>query len=171
MKGSIEIKQTDITDLDVDAVVNAANSRLREGGGVCGAIFSRAGSSELAEACSKIGGCKTGSAVITPGFNLKARHIIHAVGPIWNGGNDNEAELLYNTYASSLKLAKENKCESIAFPLISSGIYGYPKEEAWKIALDACMDFIKENQIEITFAVLSDKSKAMGETILKQITE
>lgn len=171
MKGSIEIKQTDITDLDVDTVVNAANSRLREGGGVCGAIFSKAGPRELAEACSKIGRCKTGSAVITPGFNLKARHIIHAVGPIWNGGNDNEAELLYNTYASSLKLAKENKCESIAFPLISSGIYGYPKEEAWKIALDACMDFIKENQIEITFAVLSDKNKAMGETILKQITE
>lgn len=171
MKGSIEIKQTDITDLDVDAVVNAANRGLREGGGVCGAIFSKAGSRELTQACSKIGGCKTGSAVITPGFNLKAKYIIHAVGPIWNGGNDNESELLYSAYASSLKLATENKCESIAFPLISSGIYGYPKDEAWKVALNACEDFIKENQIEITFAVLSDESKLMGEGILKQITE
>lgn len=169
MKGSIKIKQTDITQLDVDAVVNAANSGLNEGGGVCGAIFNAAGSIELGEACSKIGGCPTGSAVITPGFNLKARYIIHAVGPIWNGGKDSEEELLYGAYTQSLKLAMENGCKSIAFPLISSGIYGYPKEEAWKIAIRACKDFIKEEPIEITFAVLSDTSRKMGEEIISSL--
>lgn len=169
MNDSIKIKQTDITQLDVDAVVNAANSGLNEGGGVCGAIFDAAGSIELGEACSKIGGCPTGSAVITPGFNLKARYIIHAVGPIWNGGNEGEEELLYGAYAQSLKLAIENGCKSIAFPLISSGIYGYPKEEAWKIAIRACKDFLKEEPIEITFAVLSDTSRKMGEEIISSL--
>lgn len=171
MTGNIDIKKASITELDVDAVVNAANSGLREGGGVCGAIFDGAGSGKLAEACREIGGCETGSAVITPGFDLKARYIIHAVGPIWQGGDENEAELLYSTYEKSLILAKENNCRSIAFPVISSGIYGYPKEEAWKIAVMACRDFIDENanyDIDITFAVLSHRSKEMGENTLKE---
>lgn len=171
MKSSIEVKKIGITELDVDAIVNAANSRLLEGGGVCGAIFREAGSAELTKACSEIGGCETGNAVITPGFNLQAKYIIHAVGPIWNGGDNGEAELLYNAYAQSLVLAKENNCHSIGFPVISSGIYGYPKDEAWKIAVQACNDFITDNSdypIKIFFAVLSDKSKEIGEKVIAE---
>ena len=171
MKSSIEIKQIDITDLNVDAVVNAANSRLLEGGGVCGAIFRKAGSKELTDACFNLGGCETGNAVITPGFNLPAKYIIHAVGPIWHGGDSNEEELLYNAYKQSLILAKENDCSSIAFPLISSGIYGYPKNQAWEIAIQSCSDFINDNldyPIRIIFAVLSDKSKEMGEKAINE---
>ena len=166
---TIEIRKIDITQLNVDAIVNAANSQLLEGGGVCGAIFREAGSAELAKACSEIGGCETGKAVITPGFNLKADYVIHAVGPVWRGGDDSEAELLYSTYEKSLILAKKNNCKSIAFPLISSGIYGYPKNEAWKIAVRSCDDFLKNNpdyDLKIIFAVLSSESKEMGEKLI-----
>lgn len=169
---NIEIKKIGITELEVDAIVNAANSQLLEGGGVCGAIFRDAGSNELTEACSKIGKCATGNAVITPGFNLSAKYIIHAVGPIWQGGNNNEAELLYNAYKNSLILAKENDCHSIAFPVISSGIYGYPKDKAWKIAIEACNNFLNDNSdysINIIFAVLSDESKKLGEKTINNI--
>ena len=172
MKSNIEIKKIGITELNVDAIVNAANSQLLEGGGVCGAIFHDAGSNELTEACSKIGKCATGNAVITPGFNLSAKYIIHAVGPVWQGGNNNEAELLYNAYKNSLILAKENDCHSIAFPVISSGIYGYPKNEAWKIAIEACDNFLNDNSdysINIIFAVLSDESKTLGEKSINNI--
>lgn len=172
MKSNMEVKQIDITELDVDVIVNAANSQLLEGGGVCGAIFHKAGSMELAKACSKIGGCKTGDAVITPGFNLLAKYIIHAAGPVWQGGDNNEAELLYNAYKNSLFLAKENDCHSIAFPLISSGIYGYPKVQAWKTAIQACKDFLTDNPdypIRIVFAVLSDESKKLGENTINSI--
>ena len=153
--------------------MNAANSQLREGSGVCGAIFSEAGSRELRKACKEIGGCKTGSAVITPGFNLKAKYIIHAVGPIWHGGDEDEEELLYGAYEKSLSLAKEYECNSIAFPVISSGIYGYPKSQAWEVAVRACNDFINDNpdySINIFFAVLSDKSQEMGEKAIKKVT-
>ena len=172
MKSKIEVKQIDITELNVDVIVNAANSQLLEGGGVCGAIFRKAGSMELADACSEIGSCETGDAVITPGFNLPAKYIIHAVGPIWQGGDDNEPELLYNTYKHSLILAKENNCHSIGFPLISSGIYGYPKIQAWERAIQACKDFINDNPdypINIVFAVLSDESKKLGENTINNI--
>ena len=172
MKSNIEVKKIGITELDVDAVVNAANSQLLEGGGVCGAIFRDAGPAELADACSDIGECETGNAVITPGFNLQAKYIIHAVGPIWHGGDNGESELLYNAYEKSLILAKENDCHSIGFPVISSGIYGYPKDEAWKIAVQACNDFINENSdysINIIFAVLSDESKEIGEKAIDEI--
>ena len=172
MESYIEVKQIDITELNVDAIVNAANSQLQEGGGVCGAIFRKAGSMELTDACSEIGGCKTGNAVITPGFNLPAKYVIHAVGPIWHGGDDNEAKLLYNTYKHSLILAKDNNCHSIGFPLISSGIYGYPKNEAWQLAIQACNDFINDNpdySINIVFAVLSDESKKLGENTINNI--
>lgn len=171
MKSKIEIQKIDITQLKVDAIVNAANRRLQEGGGVCGAIFREAGSAELTKACLEIGSCKTGNAVITPGFNLSAKYVIHAVGPVWKGGSNGEAELLYNAYKQSLILAKENKCSSIAFPLISSGIYGYPKKQAWEIAIEACRDFIDENSdytISIIFAVLSEKSKEMGEKAINE---
>ena len=169
MKSKIEVKQVGITDLDVDVIVNAANSQLQRGGGVCGAIFHEAGSEELTKACDEIGECKTGKAVITPGFNLKSDYIIHAVGPVWNGGNSNEEELLYSAYENSLKLAKEYNCHSIGFPVISSGIYGYPKKDAWEIAVTACNDFINDNPdytINITFAVLSDESRLMGEAAI-----
>ena len=172
MESSIEIRQIGITELEVDAIVNAANSKLREGGGVCGAVFRDAGSAKLRNACSKIGECETGNAVITPGFDLKAKYIIHAVGPIWHGGNENEAELLYSAYEQSLILAKDNNCRSIGFPVISSGIYGYPKEQAWEIALRACSDFINANpdyEISIIFAVLSGESLDMGMDTLKKI--
>lgn len=172
MKGNIEIEITDITELDTDAIVNAANSQLRQGGGVCGAIFKKAGSAPLTEACSKIGHCSTGDAIITPGFDLKAKYIIHAVGPIWHDGDDDEEELLYSAYQNSLILAMENGCRSIGFPVISSGIYGYPKDEAWQVALTACRDFLKDNPdypISITFAVLSQSSMNLGEEILSEI--
>jgi O-acetyl-ADP-ribose deacetylase (regulator of RNase III) len=171
MKSTIEVEKIDITDLDVDVIVNAANSRLLEGGGVCGAIFRKAGLFELANACSEIGGCETGDAVITPGFDLSAKYIIHAVGPIWQGGDDGEEELLYNAYKQSLILAKENDCHSIGFPVISSGIYGYPKDQAWEVAIKACMDFINDNSdyaINIVFAVLSNRSKEMGENTINE---
>lgn len=166
----IEVEKIGITELDTDAVVNAANSRLLEGGGVCGAIFRKAGSFELAEACDEIGGCDTGDAVITPGFGLNAKYIIHAVGPVWNGGDSGEEELLYSCYVKSLELAREYGCRSIGFPVISSGIYGYPKREAWKVAVRACSDFLNENpdyEIRIVFAVLSDESREIGEKTIE----
>lgn len=167
----ITIRKISITELDSDAIVNAANSNLLAGGGVCGAIFRAAGYEELQAACDSIGHCDTGSAVITPGFNLKAKYIIHAVGPIWNGGTGGEPDLLYNAYRKSLNLAMENGCQSIGFPLISSGIYGYPVMGAWEQALRACKDFIEKNKdydIDIIFAVLSDEIMNIGNEILKK---
>ena len=145
-----------------------------EGGGVCGAIFREAGSEDLTKACKAIGGCKTGSAVITPAFRLPAKYIIHAVGPRWNGGNNGEEELLYGAYASSLELAKENDCHSIAFPVISAGIFGYPKKEAWRVAIQACNDFIVQNQgydISIFFAVLDSEMMDLGSEALEEIAK
>ena len=161
----IRIKVVDITQAGTECVVNAANSGLWEGGGVCGAIFAAAGASQLQKACNAIGHCDTGSAVITPAFNLNARYIIHAVGPQWNGGDHGEPQLLYSCYQKALDLAMENNCHSIAFPLISSGIYGYPKEKAWKVALQACKDFIVNNPnywMDILFAVLDEQHLQMG---------
>ena len=163
----IEIRKISITDLDTDAVVNAANEGLWAGSGVCGAIFDAAGYEELEAACDKIGHCDTGSAVITPGFHLKAKYIIHAVGPVWAGGDNDEEKLLYGAYYRSLELAKENGCASIGFPLISTGVFGYPIDQAWKIAIQACVDFIcKDNQIDIVFAVLNDGIMAAGQAAL-----
>ena len=169
---SIEIKKIGITNVRADAIVNAANDGLWEGGGVCGAIFKAAGSAELTKACNKIGGCKTGNAVITPGFNLSAKYIIHAVGPVWHGGDQNEPKLLYSAYKQSLIVAKENECHSIAFPLISAGIYGYPVNQAWRKALQACIDFIANNQdydIQIVFAVIDDNILAIGQQTLSEL--
>lgn len=171
---AIQIIKKGITKLEVDAIVNAANSQLQAGGGVCGAIFEEAGYKELTAACRKIGHCETGSAVITPGFSLKAKYIIHAAGPIWNGGNSGEAKLLHGSYFSALELAKANGCHSIGFPLISSGIFGYPKDKAWKEAIQACQDFLAQNHdydIDIYFAVLDEKIQQLGEKIRRELDD
>lgn len=136
----IEIIQGDITTLDVDAVVNAANTSLRGGGGVDGAIH-RAAGKELLAACREIGGCPTGEARITPGFQLPARWVIHTVGPVWHGGDSGEAELLESAYRSSMELARQHGAASIAFPGISTGVYGFPKEQAAEIALRTMRSF------------------------------
>jgi O-acetyl-ADP-ribose deacetylase (regulator of RNase III) len=134
MPAHIEIIEGDITRLDVDAIVNAANATLAPGGGVCGAIH-RAAGPELREACAELGGCDTGEAKITPGFRLPARYVIHTVGPVWDGGERGEARLLAACYRHSLALAAQHNLRSIAFPAISTGIYGYPPERAARIAV------------------------------------
>ncbi|MCR5295340.1 MAG: macro domain-containing protein [Lachnospiraceae bacterium] len=168
---TISIKKIGITNLDTDAIVNAANEGLWAGSGVCGAIFREAGHERLQAACDKIGHCDTGSAVITPGFRLKARYIIHAVGPRWSGGRNGEPELLYSAYKKSLELAVENGCGSIGFPLISAGIFGVPLDVAWDRAIAACTDFLREHsdkQLDIVFAVLDDRIMRAGQEVLKR---
>ncbi len=157
MMGSIEFIKGDITDMDTVAIVNAANSSLMGGGGVDGAIHRAAGPGLNAE-CAKIGSCKTGRAVITSGCNLKAKYIIHTVGPVWRGGTYNEADLLASCYKSSLKLAEDNGIKTIAFPSISTGIYGYPIEQAADIAVKSVADRLKNgSKIEkVTFVLFSD---------------
>lgn len=165
----IRIVIADIVDMDTDCVVNAANEGLREGGGVCGAIFSAAGADELTQACRKIGGCPTGSAVITPGFDLKAKYIIHAVGPVWSGTEEDRL-LLKGCYSESLERAKENDCHSIAFPLISAGIFGCPLEDAWEQAVKGCNEWICENpeyDMDIVFAVRKQNVKDVGMEVLR----
>ncbi len=167
---SIDIKLIGITDLDTDCIVNAANSGLMMGSGVCGAIFRAAGAGKMQAACNAIGGCPTGGAVITPGFALKAKHVIHAVGPVWKGGGRDEEKNLYSCYKESLDRAKEEDCHSIGFPLISSGIFGYPKREAWQVAVRACRDWIRENpdhEMDITFAVLDPGIQKLGQEALE----
>jgi O-acetyl-ADP-ribose deacetylase len=137
------VRMADITTLDVDAIVNAANERLAPGGGVCGAIHAKAGP-ELAVACAALGGCPTGQARITPGFRLPARHVIHAVGPIWRGGAAGEAALLASAYRESLRLAQQHDLRSVAFPAISTGIFGYPLWAATKIAVAAVRAAVAE---------------------------
>lgn len=137
MTATLEIVDGDITKLAIDAIVNAANERLVPGGGVCGAIH-RAAGPKLAESCAAIGDCPTGEARITPGFDLPARYVIHAVGPVWHGGNRGEPALLAGCYRHAIGLARENGCAGIAFPAISTGIFGYPPEAAARIAVASC---------------------------------
>ena len=166
---SLELIRADLTKLSVDAVVNAANSRLAPGGGVCGAIFAAAGYEALDRACRGIGGCETGHAVITDGFQLPANYIIHTVGPIWRGGGCGEGQLLRDCYRHSLELAKIKGCESIAFPLISSGIYGYPKEEALKVAVSTIQDYLKEHEMKVYLTVFDREIVAMASKLYPQL--
>ena len=168
----IRIQKISIIDLDTDIIVNAANEGLWAGSGVCCTIFSAAGYYELEKACTKIGHCNTGSAVITPGFDLKAKYIVHAVGPKWSGGQHNEPKLLYAAYRSSLELAMKNDCHSIGFPLLSAGIFGYPLDGAWRKAIQACNDFMEKHtdyEIDIVFAVLDDAIMKKGLETLSDI--
>ena len=156
LRMKIEIIKGDITKLKVDAIVNAANSSLLGGGGVDGAIH-RAAGPELLEECKKLGGCRTGEAKITKGYNLPAKFVIHTVGPVWYGGNNNEDELLANCYRNSLKVAVENNIRTIAFPAISTGVYHFPLERATQIAIKEVKDFLNTNDtIEKVFFVCFD---------------
>ena len=165
----LQIIRNDITKMDVDVIVNAANSALKMGGGVCGAIFKAAGAKELQAECDSIGGCETGNAVITKGYKLPARHIIHTVGPVWHGGKNDEEKLLRSCYIKSLNLAKEYELESIAFPLISSGIYGYPKGEAFKVAVTAIQDFLLENEMMVYLIVFDKAAVEISEKLYTSI--
>ena len=160
------IVRNDITKMQVDAIVNAANTALQMGGGVCGAIFNAAGAAKLQSACDKLAPIQTGEAVITPGFNLPAKYIIHAAGPVYRDGKHGEEALLRSCYTNALDLAQKNECESIAFPLISSGIYGYPKDEALSVATEAIRDFICEHDIDVSLVVFDKATFAVSEELL-----
>ena len=168
-KAILEIFQGDITKQKVDAIVNAANNSLLGGGGVDGAIH-RAAGPQLLEYNRTLGGCETGEAKISPGFKLPAKFIIHTVGPIWNGGNYNEDKFLKNCYYNSLKLAIENNIRTIAFPAISTGIYGFPLESATKIAIKTVKEFLKANESieKVIFVCFDDLTYNIYKKILGQ---
>lgn len=168
---ALNIIRQDITKVKADAIVNAANEDLQMGGGVCGAIFRAAGAKKLQAACNALAPIETGKATITEGFDLPAKFIIHTAGPVWRGGNHREEKLLFDCYTNSMKLALENKCESIAFPLISSGIYGYPKKEALRVAIEAIRSFLKDADIEVTLVLYDKEALAVSEELLLDITE
>ncbi len=157
----------DITKLDVDAIVNPANTSLQMGGGVCGAIFSAAGADRLQVACDSLAPIKTGEAVVTQGFDLPAKYIIHTAGPVYRDGKHGEEALLRDCYINSLNLAVEHDCESIAFPLISSGIYGYPHNEALRIAEVAIQDFISEKDIDVFLLIYVEAASAESGDVLE----
>ncbi|MDR0861392.1 MAG: macro domain-containing protein, partial [Oscillospiraceae bacterium] len=162
-----KIIRNDITKLRVDAIVNAANTDLAMGGGVCGAIFKAAGATQLQAACDKLAPIKTGEAVITPGFGLSAKFVIHAAGPVyrhWNAAQNEE--LLRAAYTNSLKRAVENECESVAFPLISSGVYGYPKADALAVANATIRDFLADNDLDVSLVVYDRAAFEVSEKLL-----
>ena len=166
---SLELKKISIVDVGTDAIVNAANEGLQAGGGVCGAIFKAAGHAQLQQACDRIGHCATGDAVITEAFQLNAKYIIHAVGPRWSGGHSGERKLLRSAFYKSLNLARDYGCHSIGFPLISTGIFGYPVDLAWKEAISACNHFAEKNpdsDMRIVFAIRDNDVLQLGKQIL-----
>ena len=167
--GKIELYEGDITGLKIDAIVNAANNSLLGGGGVDGAIHAAAGPELLAE-CRTLNGCKTGKAKISKGYKLPAQYVLHTVGPIWRGGNNNEAELLASCYQECFRLAQQHQLKTIAFPAISTGVYGYPKEEAAKIAIrEIRAALIKNPQIEkIILVCFNPQTRAAYENSLKK---
>ncbi len=163
----VELVRADITQLDVDAIVNAANESLLGGGGVDGAIH-RAAGPKLLEECRGIGGCPTGEARITKGYNLKARYVIHTVGPIWRGGSANEVELLRSAYSSCLKLASVKMLKSVAFPNVSTGIYGFPKKRAAELAVGVVKSFMEANKYpqRVVFVCFDDENYALYNELL-----
>ena len=172
MKNTIKLIQGDITKVEVDAIVNAANSSLLGGGGVDGAVH-RAGGKEILDECIKIrnrqGGCETGQAVITTAGKLPAKFVVHTVGPVWNGGMKNEVQLLADCYTNSLKIALENNVRTLAFPNISTGIYGYPKESAGEIAVKTVAEFLEKNDeiLQVIFVCFDDDNYRIYEKLLQ----
>jgi len=170
LKKRIRVEIDDITQLDVDAIVNAANSSLLGGGGVDGAIHRAAGPELLAQ-CRTLGGCKEGEAKITGGYMLAAKHVIHTVGPVWDGGAHGEPELLAGCYRSSLQLASENAVHTIAFPCISTGVFGYPQDEACKVAVTTVIEWLRSNELPktVTFCCFSDEDADLYRAQLSDI--
>jgi O-acetyl-ADP-ribose deacetylase (regulator of RNase III) len=165
----LQIIQSDICLMETDAIVNAANEYLRIGGGVCGSIFYNAGAFKLQSACDEYGHCDIGNSVITDSFNLKSKYIIHTVGPIYKDGRHDEGELLESAYLSALELAKDNNCKSISFPLISTGTYAYPKDQALKIAINSIAKFLKVNEMDVYLVYLNIKDIQLSKSVLVKI--